>query len=839
MGYITGTLNSAGNPTGGNGDLVFDQEGNLLFVSSTNSIGQLWRISGLSNALAGAPKAQATSIDALVSRQKLTDLAANGQFNGVTFDNDGYLYGSYTKTVNGVVQSYIQKLDPNTGAAAGLEINVTGLGVPDSRTRTVVDLADCNDPGGIRLQKDYPLGRVASGDNVTLNIVRQDRPTTALAGGTATTNGPVTGLQTNAAAVVIGVPGNNYVLSETISAGSPLTDYTTTMQCVDKTHGNASIPVTQNSQGEYVMAFPGVTAADGQLLANVVCTYTNTPKPKIAVDKVGSTQCLAPGATPTDVAYTYTVTNPGAVPLRNVTLVDDKGTTTFVSGDTNGDGLLDPGESWVYRMTSAVTTATTNTATVTGVSKSNGEVATATDTWTVAPSAVTVNKTSNATGPVKAGDELTYTMTVTNTGTTDATNVVLTDQLPAGVTYVADSAQKTYMAGSSATTTKTGTYTTTLPNFSFSDKVGYNQYELQTLNTVGLVPANAQLTGYTVTLKGSSGYNAVKDVAVIGYLPGQPVNTTFPTTTGSWFSVAKGGFGSSAYSGVWNTVTRSGAASGTASGQFTFQWGTDYTWSGYYNTNTASGTTVTLNYSYADTTTSRAQVTDAAHAPGEMVSAADAVTLKSGETMTVTFKVTVDDPLDPAITELTNTALVTYSGDEACAAGGSVTDPVQGAPATPIHVEKQGKNCDVGQGTCALNGAQFALYDTDPSVAGATPIVDGITADDVNGATFTSKTLQAGTYWLVETKAPTGFTLLPKPIQFTIASTGITLSDPVDGIVSLKDGDAFTIVVSDTSPAPLPEAGGAGPWPFYAVGLLLLVGAGLYHQMTSVRRVAP
>jgi len=317
------------------------------------------------------------------------------------------------------------------------------------------------------------------------------------------------------------------------------------------------------------------------------------------------------------------------------------------------------------------------------------------------------------------------------------------------------------------------------------------------------------------------------------------VNTTFPTTTGSWFSVAKGGFGSSAYSGVWNTVTRSGAASGTASGQFTFQWGTDYTWSGYYNTNTASGTTVTLNYSYADTTTSRAQVTDAAHAPGEMVSAADAVTLKSGETMTVTFKVTVDDPLDPAITELTNTALVTYSGDEACAAGGSVTDPVQGAPATPIHVEKQGKNCDVGQGTCALNGAQFALYDTDPSVAGATPIADGITADDVNGATFTSKALQAGTYWLVETKAPTGFTLLPKPIQFTIASTGITLSGPVDGIVTLKAGDAFTIVVSDTSPAPLPEAGGAGPWPFYAVGLLLLVGAGLYHQMTSVRRVAP
>ena len=65
------------------------------------------------------------------------------------------------------------------------------------------------------------------------------------------------------------------------------------------------------------------------------------------------------------------------------------------------------------------------------------------------------------------------------------------------------------------------------------------------------------------------------------------------------------------------------------------------------------------------------------------------------------------------------------------------------------------------------------------------------------------------------------------------------MADPGSGLASIKDGDALTILVTDTTPAPLPEAGGAGPWPFYAVGLLLLVGAGLYHQMTSVRRVAP
>lgn len=843
VGYITGTLNSAGNPTGGNGDLVFDQEGNLLFVSSTTSTGQLWRVSGLSGALAGAPKTRATSIDSLVTRQKLTDLTTNGQFNGVTFDNDGFLYVSFSDSSD---NSYIQKLDPNTGAAIGSAIPVSGLGTPDNRVRGVVDLADCNDPGGLRLQKVYE-GRVAAADNVTLEIRRTDASGKDLPGGSATTNGPATGLQTNAAAVAIGVPGKTYSLKETaVSGTTELANYSTTLACVDKTHGDAPLAVTKAGQGEYSLVFPGVTAADGQLLANVVCTYTNTPRPQIAVEKVGSTRCLAPFAEPTDVTYTYTVTNPGTVALRDVTLTDDKGETKYLSGDLDVDGLLDPGESWVYSMTSALSATTTNTATVTGVHPANGEVATATDTWTVAPSPVKVTKTSSATGPVKAGDELTYTMTVANTGTQDATKVVLTDQLPDGVSYVEGSAQKTYWTGEAVPGgTKSGTWTTTLPSFSFAGTTGYNQSRSQTFSTVGQIPADAQLTSYSVTMKGSSTGSSTgirSDVAVDAYLPGQTIQTTVPTTaanwagSAAWFSVPYQGFGASGTT-AFNAVTRSGTVTGAASGVYTIRWW-DY-YAGASNENTSSGTTVTLNYTYTESSTTRAQVTDAAHAPGDMVTAADAVTLKPGETMTVTFRVRVDNPLDPAITELTNTALVTYSGDGACAAGGSVTDPVEAAPTHTIKVEKLGQHCDVGQATCALGGAVFALYDTDPDADGATPIADGIAADEVDGATFTSKELKSGTYWLVETTAPTGFTLLPAPIQFTLAAAGITLSDPVDGIVTLKGGDLFTILVTDTTPSPLPEAGGAGPWPYYAMGLLLLVAAGLNHQMTSGRRTAP
>ena len=59
----------------------------------------------------------------------------------------------------------------------------------------------------------------------------------------------------------------------------------------------------------------------------------------------------------TSVVWTYLVRNTGQTGLSNVVLVDDAGTPgnpaddfspVFVSGDTDGDGLLDPTETWLY-----------------------------------------------------------------------------------------------------------------------------------------------------------------------------------------------------------------------------------------------------------------------------------------------------------------------------------------------------------------------------------------------------------------------------------------------------------------------------------------------------------
>lgn len=67
------------------------------------------------------------------------------------------------------------------------------------------------------------------------------------------------------------------------------------------------------------------------------------------------------------VMYTYTVTNPGIVAIHDVTVADDKCMpVNFISGDRNGDNLLDSDESWTYGCQTTIASSTRNIATVSG-----------------------------------------------------------------------------------------------------------------------------------------------------------------------------------------------------------------------------------------------------------------------------------------------------------------------------------------------------------------------------------------------------------------------------------------------------------------------------------------
>ena len=156
------------------------------------------------------------------------------------------------------------------------------------------------------------------------------------------------------------------------------------------------------------------------------------------------------------------------------------------------------------------------------------------------------------------------------------------------------------------------------------------------------------------------------------------------------------------------------------------------------------------------------------------------------------------------------------------------------APARPrsIRIEKAGTQ-PVGtpndDGTYPLDGAAFAIYDN--AELSGTPVstLDG-------GSSFVVSSLEKGvTYWLVETRAPAGHVLLPRPVPFHIevgtdeARSTVIVADygPDQGFTSVRvlpadadaSGDAALpgIRVVDTQVGELPKAGAGGIYPYLAV----------------------
>ena len=165
------------------------------------------------------------------------------------------------------------------------------------------------------------------------------------------------------------------------------------------------------------------------------------------------------------------------------------------------------------------------------------------------------------------------------------------------------------------------------------------------------------------------------------------------------------------------------------------------------------------------------------------------------------------------------------------------------APARPrsIRVEKAGTQ-PVGtpndDGTYPLDGAAFAIYDNAELSGTPVSVLDG-------GSSFVVSSLEKGvTYWLVETRAPAGHVLLPRPVPFHIevgtddARSTVVVADygPDQGFTSVRvlpadadaSGDAALpgIRVVDTQVGELPKAGAGGIYPYLAVaaGLVGLAG---------------
>jgi len=144
-----------------------------------------------------------------------------------------------------------------------------------------------------------------------------------------------------------------------------------------------------------LLARNGSVTLDHNTITNNVCTIT--PLPAIGVNKSADPSALTSGAG--SVTYTYTVSNSSTLALSNVSVSDDKiGSLSYVSGDSNTDGLLQPGEVWVYTATTYLSETTTNTVTATGRANSMTVTDTASTTVVVTPGPETGTPTDSDSG---------------------------------------------------------------------------------------------------------------------------------------------------------------------------------------------------------------------------------------------------------------------------------------------------------------------------------------------------------------------------------------------------------------------------------------------------------
>ena len=169
-----------------------------------------------------------------------------------------------------------------------------------------------------------------------------------------------------------------------------------------------------------------------------------------------------------------------------------------------------------------------------------------------------------------------------------------------------------------------------------------------------------------------------------------------------------------------------------------------------------------------------------------------------------------------------------------------------------------------------LKGAEFAIYNANPNTdANATAVKTLTQATATDGYYWSVGDLNIDTpYWLVETKAPAGHSLLPQPLEFKLTTaradgSGTTVELAADATDSAKwakgaaqafsselntdsveqgfviDGtNKATLVVKDTEVGELPKAGSTGIFPYIGVATALMSGAMVMTVVTTKRRKA-
>ncbi|MGV4327779.1 SpaA isopeptide-forming pilin-related protein [Trueperella pyogenes] len=459
------------------GDLAFDGLGNMWIIGSNADTKKAFLYTISRETLHKQGSAEATMVGSM----------GEGRFNGIAFGPDGYLYGTTRDDNSGNGGLYL--IDKTTGESKRLgtlpyameDLGSCSLPKPVLRIEKTADPTKGVTDGG---QIEYTVTIENTGNLDATGVTFQDdlqQRQLDFVDGSATLNGkPWTKDFLKGPALVESVTAK---YSGTVGAQEKavIKFRTKAKPGQTKVCNSATVQFTGNPKHNGILTDDPNTPD----LDDPTCTPVYTPAiglDKKGVDIVATTHENSKHKTTVSsgdnwVRYLYFVSvdpnqpkgmsperdvngllvenfvprpekKRGTEDLKDIKIADDQcrdiqqiyreGTQGKVNiGDRNGDGKLQPNETWQYECKQALPLdkITTNTATVTATSVQSQKHLEDKDTWTVEPVGFKVEKTAKVAGengsvewkptgsPIKLNDEMrgtaTYRVTVTNTGLVD------------------------------------------------------------------------------------------------------------------------------------------------------------------------------------------------------------------------------------------------------------------------------------------------------------------------------------------------------------------------------------------------------------------------------------
>lgn len=369
----------------------------------------------------------------------------------------------------------------NCTTSGGVNCGIATLGAGASATFTIVDRVDASVPSGTTITNtasvasstsDPSLGNNSQSSSATTAVsadvaIAKTGPPGAAAGSNVTynvvvtNNGPSDAQNVSWSDVV--PPATTYVSSSQASGPAFNCSGTSTLNCSVATLAagtSAAFTLVDNVASN---------AADGSTITNTATVTVSSPDP-VAANNTQSTSAIVSGATDlaltmsgpstaiagSTVTYTSTLKNNGPNTAFGVVLSDPlpAGLALVSMTQTSGPSFVCSGSvSCAIATLPASSTATFTLVARVGASVANGSTITNTASVTAAsPDPVPGNETQTSSATVSAsadlrvaitasasalaGTNISYDITLTNNGPSDAQSVVLNDLLPAGTTFV-------------------------------------------------------------------------------------------------------------------------------------------------------------------------------------------------------------------------------------------------------------------------------------------------------------------------------------------------------------------------------------------------------------------